>query len=1182
MTYSTVVTAGDGGASINGSNFLQITNDNSGAANALGMTFITGPLSTYASPFINTLASNDGVIEWTFNMRYGRTTAPSGFDGGNYGIAAVLAASSSDLTTANGYAIVYGGTETTKRYKLVSFNNGLDLNSNITDIISNTSSAPANFNNYVSLRVRYNPSTNEWSMYFRDDGSSGWGDPSAGVSNQVGSTIVNSTFTNTVLSAFGFLWNYNTLAAQVAQFDNFKVLAFGKYAIAGAYTYTVPPGVTCIQVEAWGAGGGGGSGTGDRKGGGGGGAYARSLLTVVPGTNYVVKVGAGGAIGVAGDSSKFGTLVIALGGGSNTGSTGGTGGSTINSVGQVKQSGGNGGTGPNNGGGGGGGQAGCSAGSGTNGANSLNNIDNGDPGGLGGGQPGNSGVCGTVGSGGNGGNESGTVPDSAQIGNSPGGGGGGRGDDDNQFSAAGADGAVIITIPTFISPAKPSVSASPNPFCTGESVQLLISGNINGGEYWAIYTGSCGGTLIGTTTTDMFNLGVPGGSTTYYVRGEGNCVSAGPCDTIQVIYDNSSANCLPDCVSPVMPLDGSTGVSTYGVLEWYPSIHATSYKLFFGTNPGATNIVNGMNVGNVLSYDPPGTQSVNTTYYWRVIPTNSFGDAIGCDTFSFTTWDQACENFTHPTYCTTCAGCPVVIAPNPDLTGSCANLKIALVLDESGSISASEADSVKAATNAFVRSLACTGVKLAVIEFRGDARYVLKESVLNGGYRVIDDSLVAAIENYTSNGPYNHPLLAYTGATPAGYTPGTGGAGGTNYMAPLLAVDSLKERPDLLLFITDGMPTEVYTSNFVYSNSSTTACTATGNPAKVANKLKCEGTHIFAYGIAEATPGPLQDISDTTLFDELPGQSIANTDYVISNFTQLLVGLTDFVTQLCPLYTSTNSQDVCPGSSNGSITISVPPIYIPFDYAYFDQFGAVPLGTGTNVMTSLFSINGLPPGVYRVEIKIKLAPTCTRTETRIVSIVPGAVNVDATITAITNPTCTNMNSGSATLNISAGESPFMITLKKASEIQPGYPIMNWAPTTFIAGSLMAGAYSIEVKDANLCNTDTSFFTIFSADTVKPVITCPSNITVYKDINCIADTSTVKTGQATATDNFSTVTTFNYIDSRTNGTCPYNYTINRTWTATDSCGNISLPCSQVITVLDTIKPVISCPGGNHRV
>ena len=170
MTYSTVVTAGDGGASINGSNFLQITNDNSGAANALGMTFITGPLSTYASPFINTLTSNDGVIEWTFNMRYGRTTAPSGFDGGNYGIAAVLAASSSDLTTANGYAIVYGGTETTKRYKLVSFKNGLDINSNITDIISNTSSAPANFNNYVSLRVRYNPSTHEWYVYLRDNG----------------------------------------------------------------------------------------------------------------------------------------------------------------------------------------------------------------------------------------------------------------------------------------------------------------------------------------------------------------------------------------------------------------------------------------------------------------------------------------------------------------------------------------------------------------------------------------------------------------------------------------------------------------------------------------------------------------------------------------------------------------------------------------------------------------------------------------------------------------------------------------------------------------------------------------------------------------------------------------------------------------------------------------------------
>ncbi|MBL0113850.1 MAG: hypothetical protein IPP42_24800 [Saprospiraceae bacterium] len=79
----------------------------------------------------------------------------------------------------------------------------------------------------------------------------------------------------------------------------------------------------------------------------------------------------------------------------------------------------------------------------------------------------------------------------------------------------------------------------------------------------------------------------------------------------------------------------------------------------------------------------------------------------------------------------------------------------------------------------------------------------------------------------------------------------------------------------------------------------------------------------------------------------------------------------------------------------------------------------------------------------------------------------------------------------------------------------------------------------------------------------------------------ADTTTTKT-EGDCTDNCSKmVTTFNYTDSRTNGTCPYNYTINRTWTATDSCGNISLPCSQVITVLDTIKPVISARG-NHRV
>ena len=52
-----------------------------------------------------------------------------------YSIAQLKKLSLSEIDpTANGYAIVYGGTETTKRYKLVSFAGGLDANANITDI----------------------------------------------------------------------------------------------------------------------------------------------------------------------------------------------------------------------------------------------------------------------------------------------------------------------------------------------------------------------------------------------------------------------------------------------------------------------------------------------------------------------------------------------------------------------------------------------------------------------------------------------------------------------------------------------------------------------------------------------------------------------------------------------------------------------------------------------------------------------------------------------------------------------------------------------------------------------------------------------------------------------------------------------------------------------------------------
>ncbi|MEO1262136.1 MAG: MopE-related protein [Bacteroidota bacterium] len=90
------------------------------------------------------------------------------------------------------------------------------------------------------------------------------------------------------------------------------------------------------------------------------------------------------------------------------------------------------------------------------------------------------------------------------------------------------------------------------------------------------------------------------------------------------------------------------------------------------------------------------------------------------------------------------------------------------------------------------------------------------------------------------------------------------------------------------------------------------------------------------------------------------------------------------------------------------------------------------------------------------------------------------------------------------------------------------------------------------------------------DSTPPVITCPANITV----ECSESTEPDNTGTATATDNCDadvTVIRGNEVINSFN--CP---TITRTWIASDNCGN-SAPCDQIITVVDSEMPDITCPA-----
>ncbi len=92
------------------------------------------------------------------------------------------------------------------------------------------------------------------------------------------------------------------------------------------------------------------------------------------------------------------------------------------------------------------------------------------------------------------------------------------------------------------------------------------------------------------------------------------------------------------------------------------------------------------------------------------------------------------------------------------------------------------------------------------------------------------------------------------------------------------------------------------------------------------------------------------------------------------------------------------------------------------------------------------------------------------------------------------------------------------------------------------------------------------------DIIAPQITCPADLAV----ECSEPASPESTGYATGTDNCSATVTIDYTDEIVAGSTDNDYIIERTWSATDDCGNVNT-CTQNITVHDTSDPLITCPA-----
>jgi hypothetical protein len=148
-------------------------------------------------------------------------TDPAGFNAGSYGVAFVLAGDGTTSQSAgSGYAVALGNSGPTDPIRLVKYSAGLGSLSNL--ITSNTSGLTDFGNHYVSVKVTYDPSSNTWELFLRNDGTSAFSDPAVGSLDSQG-TIVDNTYTSTALASMGAYWGGSSSADQTAFFDNVSV-----------------------------------------------------------------------------------------------------------------------------------------------------------------------------------------------------------------------------------------------------------------------------------------------------------------------------------------------------------------------------------------------------------------------------------------------------------------------------------------------------------------------------------------------------------------------------------------------------------------------------------------------------------------------------------------------------------------------------------------------------------------------------------------------------------------------------------------------------------------------------------------------------------------------------------------------------------------------------------------------
>lgn len=164
------------------------------------------------------LSESSQLMTWAWNMRTNRNNL-AGFSSGNYGMGFILGKTGSGSGSGVGYAVVMGNSGLPDLLRLIKFSGGLQTNSGLTNIIT----APGDSIRYMSIKVTFNPATNQWALYMESNASEFPQSDPRNTTTQHGILTTDATYKDSSLRYMGGLWSHSTTISEYLIIDDIYI-----------------------------------------------------------------------------------------------------------------------------------------------------------------------------------------------------------------------------------------------------------------------------------------------------------------------------------------------------------------------------------------------------------------------------------------------------------------------------------------------------------------------------------------------------------------------------------------------------------------------------------------------------------------------------------------------------------------------------------------------------------------------------------------------------------------------------------------------------------------------------------------------------------------------------------------------------------------------------------------------